>query len=431
MALTIFLIIFAVSFALGYPIAFGMLAAGIVYLMIKGLSLANVLDMMVIGLSNQTVLIAVPLFILAANIMNDTEITNRLFDFVRKAFGRVRGSLGYANVVASVIFAGMTGSQLADVAGLGKIEIKAMMDTGYDGPFSCAVTAASATIGPIIPPSIPMVLYSMISGASLGYLFLAGFIPGIVLAGFEMALVYILSRARNYPVEGKVPFSQLARSFFMALPAMLAPVILLLGMYGGAFTPTEAAAIVVAYAIVTSVFIYRTLGWKKLYKILIKTAEDIGYVSIMVAAAQLVSYVVTRERLAIKITESLVNAGLASKPLLLLAATNVLYFILGMFIDASVTILVVIPLLLPVVKAAGIDLVHFGVVSVFNIMIGLDTPPYAQTAFITSAISGTPVKDVFKEMLKFWIPAEILALIVVTYFPDLVLFLPRLFGYKG
>lgn len=285
MALTMFLIIFAVSFALGYPIAFGMLAAGIVYLMVKGLSLANVLDMMVIGLSNQTVLIAVPLFILAANIMNDTEITNRLFDFVRKAFGRVRGSLGYANVVASVIFAGMTGSQLADVAGLGKIEIKAMMDAGYDGPFSCTVTAASATIGPIIPPSIPMVLYSMISGASLGYLFLAGFIPGIVLAGFEMVLVYILSRARNYPVEGKVPFSQLARSFIMALPAMLAPVILLLGMYGGAFTPTEAAAIVVAYALVTSVFIYRTLGWKKLYKILIKTAEDIGYVSIMVAAA--------------------------------------------------------------------------------------------------------------------------------------------------
>lgn len=431
MALTIFLIIFAVSFALGYPIAFGMLAAGIVYLMIKGLSLANVLDMMVIGLSNQTVLIAVPLFILAANIMNDTEITNRLFDFVRKTFGRIRGSLGYANVVASVIFAGMTGSQLADVAGLGKIEIKAMMDAGYDGPFSCAVTAASATIGPIVPPSIPMVLYSMISGASLGYLFLAGFIPGIVLAGFEMVLVYILSRARNYPVEGKVPFSQLARSFFMALPAMLAPVILLLGMYGGAFTPTEAAAIVVAYAIVTSVFIYRTLGWKKLYKILIKTAEDIGYVSIMVAAAQLVSYVVTRERLAIKLTESLVNAGLASKPLLLLAVINVLYFILGMFIDASVTILVVIPLLLPVVRAAGIDLVHFGVVSVFNIMIGLDTPPYAQTAFITSAMSGTPVKDVFKEMLKFWIPAEVLALIVVTYFPDLVLFLPRLFGYKG
>ncbi|MGE0033143.1 MAG: TRAP transporter large permease [Pseudothermotoga sp.] len=429
MALTIFLIIFAGTFALGYPIAFGMLAAGIVYLMMKGLSLANLLDMLVIGFSNQTTLIAVPLFILAANIMNDTEITERLFDFVRKAFGRFRGSLGYANIAASVIFAGMTGSQLADVAGLGKIEIKAMMDSGYDGPFSCAVTAASATIGPIIPPSIPMVLYSLISGASLGYLFIGGLVPGLLLAGLEMILVYILARVRNYPVEGKVPASQIAGSFLMALPAMFAPVVLLLGMYTGVFTATEAAAIVVAYSIIVSVLVYRTLGWRKLYKILIKSAEDIGYVSIMVAAAQLVSYVVTRERLAIKLTEALVSAGLASKPLLLLASINVLYFILGMFIDASVTILVVIPLLLPVVQAAGIDPVHFGVLSVFNIMIGLDTPPYAQTAFITSAISGTPVKDVFKEMLKYWIPIEVAALIVITYFPDTVLFLPRLLGY--
>jgi tripartite ATP-independent transporter DctM subunit len=234
---------------------------------------------------------------------------------------------------------------------------------------------------------------------------------------------------RNYPVEGKVPASQIARSFVMALPAMFAPVVLLLGMYTGVFTATEAAAIVVAYSIIVSVLVYRTLGWKKLYKILIKSAEDIGYVSIMVAAAQLVSYVVTRERLAIRLTEALVNAGLASKPLLLLAVINLLYFILGMFIDASVTILVVIPLLLPVVRAAGIDLVHFGVMSVFNIMIGLDTPPYAQTAFITSAISGTAVKDVFKEMLKYWIPIEITALIIITYFPDTVLFLPRLLGY--
>lgn len=429
MALTLFLVIFVGIFALGYPIAFGMLAGGIVYLLVKGLSLANVLDMMTIGFANQTTLIAVPLFILAANIMNDTDITQRLFDFVRKAFGRFRGSLGYANVAASVIFAGMTGSQLADVAGLGKIEIKAMMDAGYDGPFTCAVTAASATIGPIIPPSIPMVLYSMISGASLGYLFLGGIIPGLLLAALEMVLVYILSHVRKYPVEGKVPAVELVKSFLMALPAMFAPVVLLLGMYTGVFTATEAAAIVVAYSILVSVLIYRTLGWKKLYRILIKSAEDIGYVSIMVAAAQLVSYVVTRERLAIRLTETLVSAGLASKPLLLLAVINVLYYILGMFIDASVTILVVVPLLLPVVQAAGIDLVHFGVMSVFNIMIGLDTPPYAQTAFITSAISGTPVRDVFKEMLKYWIPVEVLALIIITYFPDTVLFLPRLLGY--
>ncbi len=430
MALTMFLLIFASMFALGYPIAFGMIAGGIVYFILKGLSLANILDMMTIGLANQTVLIAVPLFVLAANIMNDTEITNKLFDFVSKAFGRFRGALGYANIAASVIFAGMTGSQLADVAGLGKIEIKAMMDAGYDGPFSCAVTAASATIGPIIPPSIPMVLYSLISGASLGYLFLGGILPGLVLAGLEMVVVYLLSRKRNYPVGEKVPAGILFKSFLGALPAVLCPVILLIGLYTGVYTPTEAAAIVVAYAIIVSAFIYKTLGVKKMYQILIKTAQDIGYISIMVAAAQIVSYIVTRERVAIVLTEFFVQSGLVSNKIFLLLGINALYFVLGMFIDASVTILVVIPLILPVVRAAGIDLVHFGVLSVLNIMIGLDTPPYAQTAFITSAISKTPVKDVFNEMLKYWIPIEVAALLIITYFPQVTLFLPKLLGYK-
>ncbi|MGJ8455785.1 TRAP transporter large permease [Pseudothermotoga sp. U03pept] len=431
MALMVFLIIFASTFAFGYPIAFGMLAGGIVYFIVKGLSLANLLDMLVINLSNQTILIAVPLFVLAANIMNDTEITTRLFDFVRKSFGRVRGSLGYANIVASIIFAGMSGSQLADVAGLGNIEIKAMKDAGYDGPFSCAVTAASATIGPIIPPSIPMVLYSMLSGASLGYLFLAGFLPGLLLAGLEMLMVYVLSVVRKYPVGDKVSLRVLSKSFLSALPALLAPVILLVGLYTGIYTPTEAAAVVVVYSIIVSFLIYKTLGLKKLYKILVKSAQDVGYISIMVAAAQIVSYIVTREKVAVALTEFFTGTGLVSNRILLLASINVLYFVLGMFIDASVTILVVIPMLLPLVKAAGIDLVHFGVMSVLNIMIGLDTPPYAQTGFITSAIGGVPVKEVFKEMFKFWIPIEVLCLVLVTYFPEISLFLPRLFGYKG
>jgi len=431
MALIMFLTIFGLTFSLGYPIAFGMMAGGIVYFIVKGLSLANLLDMMVISLSGQTVLIAVPLFVLAANVMNDTEITTKLFDFVRKSFGRTRGALGYANIAASIIFAGMSGSQLADVAGLGNIEIKAMKDAGYDGPFSCAVTAASATIGPIIPPSIPMVLYSMISGASLGYLFLAGFLPGLLLAGLEMILVYILSVVRKYPAGEKVQFKSLIRSFFSALPALLAPIILLIGMYGGMYTPTEAAAVVVGYSIIISFLVYKTLGLKKLYKILIKSAQDVGYISIMVVAAQLVSYIVTREKVAILMAEFFTNTGLISNKILLLLSINVLYFVLGKFVDASVTILVVIPILLPLIKAAGIDLVHFGVLSVLNIMIGLDTPPYAQTGFITSAISGTPVKDVFKEMLKFWIPIEILGLVLVTYFPDIALFLPKLFGYNG
>ncbi len=431
MALTLFLLVFTSMFALGYPIAFAMIAGGIVYFLTTGLDLSNLTDILVIHFSAQNVLIAVPLFIFTANVMNDCDITRKLFDFIKKAMGPIRGGLGYANIMASIIFAGMSGSEIADVSGIGNIEIKAMMDAGYDGPFSCAVTAASATIGPIIPPSIPMVIYSMLTGASLGYLFLAGFLPGLLLGAVEMAMVYILSRKRNYPVGEKVPMPILFRAFVQSFPALLAPVILLVGIYGGVFTATEAAAIVAGYVIIISFLIYKTLGWRKLYQILIRTAENIGYISIIVASAFIVTYIVSREHVAVKITEAFIESGLLSNKVMLLLGINLLYFILGMFIDVSVIQLVVIPMVFPLVQAAGIDPVHFGIITTVNLMMALDTPPYGQTGYITSALSGTPLRDVFKEMLKYWIPVEVVALMVITFWPDFVLFVPRLFGYSG
>jgi len=431
MALTLFLLVFTSMFALGYPIAFAMIAGGIVYFLTTGLDLSNLTDILVIHFSAQNVLIAVPLFIFTANVMNDCDITRKLFDFIKKAMGPIRGGLGYANIMASIIFAGMSGSEIADVSGIGNIEIKAMMDAGYDGPFSCAVTAASATIGPIIPPSIPMVIYSMLTGASLGYLFLAGFLPGLLLGAVEMAMVYILSRKRNYPVGEKVPMPILFRAFVQSFPALLAPVILLVGIYGGVFTATEAAAIVAGYVIIISFLIYKTLGWRKLYQILIRTAENIGYISIIVASAFIVTYIVSREHVAVKITEAFIESGLLSNKIMLLLGINLLYFILGMFIDVSVIQLVVIPMVFPLVQAAGIDPVHFGIITTVNLMMALDTPPYGQTGYITSALSGTPLRDVFKEMLKYWIPVEVVALMVITFWPDFVLFVPRLFGYSG
>jgi len=203
------------------------------------------------------------------------------------------------------------------------------------------------------------------------------------------------------------------------------------GIYGGIFTPTEAAAVVVGYVILVSFFIYKTLGLKKLYKILIKTVMNIGYISFMIAAAFVVSYVMSREQVPALITSTFMKWGLLNSKWLLLMSANVLYFILGMFIDVSVIQLVVIPMLLPLVQAVGIDLVHFGVVTTLNLMLALDTPPYGQTGYITSAISGTPVGKVFKEMLKYWIPLEVLALLIITYWPSFVLFIPRLFGYRG
>ena len=431
MALTLFLLVFTSMFALGYPIAFAMIAGGIVYFLTTGLDLSNLTDILVIHFSAQNVLIAVPLFIFTANVMNDCDITRKLFDFIKKAMGPIRGGLGYANIMASIIFAGMSGSEIADVSGIGNIEIKAMMDAGYDGPFSCAVTAASATIGPIIPPSIPMVIYSMLTGASLGYLFLAGFLPGLLLGAVEMAMVYILSRKRNYPVGEKVPMPILFRAFVQSFPALLAPVILLVGIYGGVFTATEAAAIVAGYVIIISFLIYKTLGWRKLYQILIRTAENVGYISIIVASAFIVTYIVSREHVAVKITEAFIESGLLSNKVMLLLGINLLYFILGMFIDVSVIQLVVIPMVFPLVQAAGIDPVHFGIITTVNLMMALDTPPYGQTGYITSALSGTPLRDVFKEMLKYWIPVEVVALMVITFWPDFVLFVPRLFGYSG
>ena len=431
MALTVFLLTFGLMFLLGYPIVFGMIAGGILYFLVTGLDLSNLIDILVIHFSAQDVLIAVPLFIFTANVMNDTDITRKLFDFIQKAMGGVRGGLGYANIVASIIFAGMSGSEIADVSGIGNIEIKAMMDAGYDGKFACAVTAASATIGPIIPPSIPMVIYSMLTGVSLGYLFLAGFLPGLLLGFFEMVMVYVLSRVRNYPKGEKVPFPVLLKAFWNSLPALLAPAILLIGIYGGVFTATEAAAIVAGYVIIISFLIYKSLGWKKLYKILIKSAESVGYISFIVASAYIVTYVVAREHVAEQLTRIFIESGMLSNKVLLLLSINLLYFILGMFIDVSIIQLVVIPMVFPLVQAAGIDPVHFGIITTVNLMMALDTPPYGQTGYITSALSGTPLREVFKEMIVYWIPIEVAALMVITFWPDFVLFLPRLFGYSG
>jgi len=431
MALTVFLLTFGLMFLLGYPIVFGMIAGGILYFLVTGLDLSNLIDILVIHFSAQDVLIAVPLFIFTANVMNDTDITKKLFDFIQKAMGGVRGGLGYANIVASIIFAGMSGSEIADVSGIGNIEIKAMMDAGYDGKFACAVTAASATIGPIIPPSIPMVIYSMLTGVSLGYLFLAGFLPGLLLGFFEMVMVYVLSRVRNYPKGEKVPFPVLLKAFWNSLPALLAPAILLIGIYGGVFTATEAAAIVAGYVIIISFLIYKSLGWKKLYKILIKSAESVGYISFIVASAYIVTYVVAREHVAEQLTRIFIESGMLSNKVLLLLSINLLYFILGMFIDVSIIQLVVIPMIFPLVQAAGIDPVHFGIITTVNLMMALDTPPYGQTGYITSALSGTPLREVFKEMIVYWIPIEVAALMVITFWPDFVLFLPRLFGYSG
>lgn len=430
MAVAIWLIVFGMVFALGYPIAFGMFISSVLYLMLSKLALSTVIDTMVIQFENMFVLLAVPLFIFTAKVMNAGKLTDRLFDFAKVLVGHLRGGLGHVNIVASIIFSGMSGSELADVAGLGAVEIKAMKDAGYDGPFACAVTCASATIGPIIPPSIPMIIYSMLSGASVGYLFLGGVIPGFMLGGILMLLVLILSVKRKYPTGKWAPFNVFVKIFYKSLLVILAPVILLGGIYGGVFTPTEAAGVVAAYVLILSLFVYRTLGLKSLYKVFVESVVTTGFISFIVACSLIFGYVVAREEIPALITQAFIGLGLMESQWTLLLSLNLLFLALGCFIDVSAILLIIVPMVLPLVEAAGIDFVHFGVVAVFNLMIALDTPPYGQTAFITSAISGTPLTEVLKEMLKF-IAFELIALFTITHFPDIVLWIPRLAGYQG
>ena len=430
MAIVVWLVVFIVVFALGYPIAFGMFISSVLYLIITGIDLVTVMDVMVIQFENYFVLLAVPLFIFSAKVMNAGKLTDRLFDFAKVIVGPLKGGLGHVNIIASIIFAGMSGSEIADVSGLGAVEIKAMKDAGYDGPFSCAVTCASATIGPIIPPSIPMIIYSMLSGASVGYLFLGGVIPGFLLGGILMLLVFILAYRRNYPTGAWVPFGEFLRIFAKSFLVVMAPVILLGGIYGGVFTPTEAAGVVAVYVMILTLFAYRSLGLKALYKVFIESVVTTGFISFIVACSLIFGYVVAREQIPALITQAFIGLGIMKSQWTVLLSLNLLFLALGCFIDVSAILLIVVPIVLPLVNAAGIDLVHFGVVAVFNLMIALDTPPYGETTFITSAISGTPLTEVLKEMIVF-IAFELAALFIITYIPEVVLWVPRIAGYQG
>jgi C4-dicarboxylate transporter, DctM subunit len=428
MLILIWAILFFIMFIFGYPIIFAISIPSMIYIILADINYAVIVDSMVIGFEKQFVLLAVPLFILAAKIMNESMITERLFNFAGKLVGSLKGGLGHVNVIVSVIFAGMTGSAIADASGLGLIEIKAMNDVGFDPEFSCAVTSASSTIGPIIPPSIPMVIYSMISGASLGHLFIGGVLPGVFLAVAMMIYIAYISKKRNYPAGEAFNLKELILSFFKAFFPLLTPVILLGGIYGGVFTPTEAAAVTVFYAFILSVFGYRILGFKRLVKIFKDSALSTGYVSAMVAAALIFSYIVSREQLPVAITNAVINSGIITNKYIFLLFVNLFLLILGCFMDPIVGELIVMPILIPIAILFEVDLVHLGVISTLNFMIGLSTPPYGENLFIVSAISGVPLVGIIREMWPF-LGVLIVVLIVCTYFPEIVLFFPKLAGY--
>ncbi len=414
---------------LGLPIGLSMISASIVYLLIAKQDMGIAAEQLLQGLFNSYTLLAIPLFIFAADLMNVGSLSDRLLKFCHALVGRFRGGLGHVNVVANVILSGMSGSAVADAAGLGRIIINMMTKDGkYTPSYAGAITAAAATIGPIIPPSIPLVLYALVSDASVGYLFLGGVIPGLVMGAVLMAMNAVLARIHDFPVEEAVPLREIPRITWEAFPALMMPIVLLGGIYGGVMTPTEAAALAALYAYLISLVVYRSVSLKQTYDCLLSSARSTAAVGMLIAGALVFNYVVTREDLPNTLSVMLAGYHLSAVGFLLMV--NVLLLILGCLLDASTILLVIVPILIPAAKLLGIDMVHFGLVVVMNLMIGLLTPPYGLLLFVVSNITRAPLKAIVRDALPF-IFVLILALFVITYIPDLVLWLPRVFGYKG
>ena len=418
--------LFLLWFLLGMPIGYAMLASGIVYLLISGQDVGLVASQSLSGMFNGFVLMSVPLFILAADIMNASKITDRLFAFANLLVGRLRGGLAHVNIVASIIFSGMSGSALADAAGPGKLEVDMMVKAGYPPGFAAALSTTSAIIGPIIPPSIPMVLYGVVSNTSIGFLFMGGVIPGLLLGLVQMGIVAAIAKRRNFPTEPAPTRAEAVRAVTTTIPALLLPAILLGGIYSGAVTPTEAAA-VAATALVLAMLWYRSLDFAGLIDVFVTSARSTAIVAITIAGALVMNYIVAAERIPTALGGFILSLDMP--PLVFLIAVNVLFLILGAFLDTLLMLLIIVPILMPAVRDLGIDPVHFGVTAVINMMIGLVTPPMGQLVFLIAGVSGIPVVAILKEVWIFLI-ALIAVLFVLILVPEITLWLPIQMGYE-
>ncbi|KQU81826.1 TRAP transporter large permease subunit [Ensifer sp. T173] len=426
-SLTIVLIT-ALAF-LGLPIGLSMIVGSILYLFLVGADMGTVAEQFLNGMYSNYIILAVPLFVLAAEFMNIGSMTERLLNFCNVLVGRFRGGLAQVNVVQSIVFAGMSGSAIADAAGSGRMMQNMMTRDGrYTPSYAAALTAVTSVIGPIIPPSIPMVIYALVSDASIGYLFIGGMIPGLLMALLQMVQVAITARRKNFPVEDPVPLRDIPKITWQALPALMMPVVLLGCIYSGITTPTEAAALAAAYALAISVVIYRSISLVAFYDALKTSSKTTASIGMLIAGSLVFNYVVTIEN--IPETLRVLLTGWDLSPIGFLILVNVLLLLLGCVLEGTAILLIIVPVFIPTAQALGIDMVHFGVMVVVNVMLGLVTPPYGLLLFIMTNISGAPVRDIIRDALPFlgWM---VLCLALITFFPDLVLWLPRLTGYQG
>ena len=404
------------------PVSVSIGFSSFVYLLITNVNLQTVPQRMFTTVDVST-LFAVPLFLLAGSLMNTTGITNRIFRLANVLVGHITGGLAHVNVLASAIFASMSGSSVADAAGLGVIEIKAMTDAGYDKDFSCAITLASCTISPIIPPSIIMVIYGVAASVSIGRLFIAGIVPGFIMALSLMIMNFFIAKKHNYPVMPRASFREVKKAFFDALLPLGTPFIIVGGIIGGVFTATEAAAVTVAYTLILDILIYRELTFKKFKDIALEVGITSAVILFLVATTGILGWVLARERIPVQIMQFFLD--LTDNPILIMLIINILLLIMGCFIDATPIVLLMVPILMPLLQKISFDPVLFGVVISINTMIGLTTPPVGVSLYAVSAISGVPMQRIVRKIIPYWL-ALILCLFVITYIPGLTLTLPNL-----
>jgi tripartite ATP-independent transporter DctM subunit len=360
--------------------------------------------------------------------MNTGGITHRIYRFANAMVANVRGGLGHVNIIASVIFAGMTGTAVSEAAGLGTVEIKAMRDAGYEPEFSCAVAGASATIGPIIPPSVPLVIYGVLASASIGRLLIGGIVPGLMMGGALMVMVAYYAAKRNYPRSGKLSLRELLVAFGHAFMPLLTPIIIMGGIISGVCTPTEAAGIAACYALILGCIAYQEISWGDLWRILKDTARDTAIVLFIVACATLYAWVLIRSRIPIVLMDEMTS--ITRDPFWILMIINGALLIIGCFMETIAAMNILVPVLAPLIVAVGIDPVHFGVVMVLNLMIGTLTPPFGMVLFIMHKVSGVPLERVIRATMPFLIPLGVV-LLLITQYPELVTFLPDLvFGRR-
>jgi tripartite ATP-independent transporter DctM subunit len=418
---------FVAGALLRFPVSLVLLASGLAYLWTSGQDIGLIVDQTLNSTFQLYVLLAVPMFILAGNVMNAATISERLWGAADALVGRFRAGLGHVTVVMNVIVSSMSGSAVSDAAGAGMVAIHMMRKVGgYPAGLAVAIASAAATLGPIIPPSIPMVIYALLSGASVGALFLAGVLPGLLMAASLMILIALIGRSRGLPFGQTLPWRAFPRVLGRALVPLSLPVLLLGGIWGGVFTPTESAAVAAFWALLIGLAVYRNLGARAVYAVFALSARQSTVVMMLIVSSFIVNFALEREGIAAGLARLITELELS--PLGFLLVVNLLFLVLGTVLDGAVMLLVFVPVLLPAAQALGIDLVHFGLVVIVNFMIALITPPYGLILFVLSALTGVPMREINREIWQFCVPLTIVLVVLVTL-PAITLFLPRLAGY--